>query len=202
MITLLAMNPVLLVHGIDDTSATFRTMRPRLEAKGWKTDAVDLLPSNGDRSLAELGAQVRDRAEALRARTGSQQIDIVSFSLGGIVTRYYLQRLNGSEAVKRFVTISSPHQGTYTGFLRWNRGGEELRPQSAFITDLNRDWSSHVAKMQVTSIWTPFDLVIMPANSSQLPGAKDVTVPVLVHPWMLWDSRSLEAVEAALQAEP
>lgn len=201
MISLLALNPVLLVHGIDDSSHSFHAMRPRLEAKGWKTDAMDLSPNNGDHSLADLALQIRDRVEALRARTGAQQIDIVAFSLGGLASRYYLQRLSGSNVVKRFVIISSPHHGTYTAFLRWNRGGEEMRPQSAFLSDLNRDWPDFATRLQVTSIWTPLDLMIVPAVSSRLQGAKEVTVPVMLHPWMLWDSRSLDAVEAALSAD-
>jgi triacylglycerol lipase len=49
-----------------------------------------------------------------------------------------------------------------------------------------------------TSIWTPYDLIILPANSSQMPFGNEVIIPSMLHPWMLKDIRSLKAVEEAL----
>lgn len=202
MIAALAvLNPVLLVHGIDDTAAVFAPMRPRLEATGRVVDALDMVPSNGDASLAVLAAQIGARVEALRTRTGAAKVDLVAFSLGGIASRYYLQRLDGARWVQRFVTLSSPHHGTLTGLLRWNVGASELRIGSPFLADLNRDWARTAAQVQATTIWTPFDLMIVPADSSRLPGATEVVVPVALHPWMLQDARCAEAVARALSVQ-
>lgn len=194
------MNPVLLVHGIDDTGAVFRTMRPALVAAGWDAEAFDMVPSNGDASLKVLAGQIRDRVAVIKRRTGTKHVDVVAFSLGGIASRYYLQRLGGAAEVERFVSIASPHHGTWTGFLRWNVGGSELRVGSAFIADLNRDWPDTASHLKVTTIWTPFDLMIVPSNSSQLPMAHEIVVPVVLHPWMLWDGRCIMAVEQALRS--
>lgn len=196
-----ALNPVLLVHGIDDTGAVFDAMRPHLQAAGFQVESLDMVPNNGDASLTALAGQIRDKVEAVRLQTGSERVDVVAFSLGGIASRYYLQRLGGAERVQRFVTLSSPHHGTLTGFLRWNPGATELRTGSAFLADLNRDWDATARKVQVTSIWTPFDLMIVPAVSSRLPGATEVLVPVALHPWMLRDGRCAEAVAAALRQD-
>lgn len=193
-----ALNPVLLVHGIDDTAAVFDAMRPRLVAAGFQVEALDMVPSNGDASLQVLAVQIQDRVEAMRRRTGSERVDVVAFSLGGIATRYYLQRLGGSERVQRFVAISSPHRGTLTGYLRGNPGAFELRLGSPFLADLNRDWEATARKLQVTSIWTPFDLMIVPSTSSRLALASEVVLPVALHPWMLTDARCAQAVAAAL----
>lgn len=199
-LALAVLNPVLLVHGIDDTGAVFDAMRPRLVAAGFRVETLDMVPNDGSRSLSVLALQIQERVERMRLETGTERVDLVAFSLGGIASRYYLQRLGGAERVQRLVTLSSPHHGTLMGFLRWNVGGTELRVGSAFLADLNRDWESTAQKIQVTSIWTPFDLMIVPANSSRLKGATDVVVPVLLHPWMLRDERCAQAVATALAA--
>lgn len=192
-------NPVLLVHGIDDTHRVFDSLAPKLKAAGWRVETIDMVPNNGDASLAVLAEQVRERVERMRAATGASRVDLVAFSLGGIVSRYYLQRLGGASQVQRFVTISSPHAGTLMGYARWNQGARELRRGSAFLTDLNRDWSETAKRVRVTSVWTPLDLMIVPANSSELAGARNLTVPVALHPLMLVDNRCHVVVLEALK---
>jgi triacylglycerol lipase len=55
-------------------------------------------------------------------------------------------------------------------------------------------------QLNFTSIWTPYDLMIVPANSSRLPLGTEVIIPSRLHPWMLTDSRCLAAVGEALTA--
>lgn len=192
-----ARNPVLLIHGIDDTQAVMAPLGRHLAERGWRTHAFDMVPNDGTVGFAELARQVQSEVTALRARTGAAKVDLVGFSLGGMVARVYLQDLGGAAEVERLVTIASPHRGSWTAYFRWNVLGEELRPDSAVYRRLNGDLSG-LAGLRLTSIWTPFDLMIVPAWSSQLPGAKEVRLPVLAHPLMLKDARCHAAVEAAL----
>jgi pimeloyl-ACP methyl ester carboxylesterase len=124
-----ALRPVVLLHGIDDTSALFHHMVPQLELAGLRTHAMNLVPRNGDAGLDHLAAQVAAWIEANFA--AEQSIDLVGFSMGGLVARYYIQRLGGVERVRRFITMSSPHKGTWTAFLRWNRGARQMRPRGS-----------------------------------------------------------------------
>lgn len=192
-------NPVLLVHGIDDTAAVFQTMSAYLQARGWSTYSPSLTPNNGDIGLEHLAQQVADYINTHIPK--DQPFDIVGFSMGGIVSRYYVQYLGGIQRVQRLVTISSPHQGTWIAYLRQNRGAAQMRPNSEFLQTLNQ----HVAMLNAirfTSIWTPLDLTIIPANSSQMPLGEEVQVPVALHPAMVSDRRSLQAVASALQVQP
>ena len=120
--------------------------------------------------------------------------------MGGIVSRYYVQRLGGIERVQRFITISSPHQGTTVAHLSQLPGCRQMRPSSFLIQDLNQDVEM-LEQLNFTSIWTPFDLMIVPAKSSRLPVGREVVLPVAAHAWMLKDSRCIQAVVAAL-SEP
>lgn len=117
--------------------------------------------------------------------------------MGGIVSRYYVQRLGGINRVGRFITVSSPHNGTVTGYLRSGPGCVQMRPKSAFLADLNQD-AAMLEQVNFTSIWTPYDLMIVPPTSSKMPVGREVQVPVLGHAWMVTDRRSLDAIAIAL----
>jgi triacylglycerol esterase/lipase EstA (alpha/beta hydrolase family) len=188
-------NPVLLVHGINDTGAVFNKMAFYLRQQGLSVYTVDLIPNNGSEVLEKLAQQVanyvNDTFEVARP------VDIVGFSMGGIVSRYYIQRLGGINKVQRFITISSPHKGTIIAYGTWLAGAVQMRPNSDFINDLNADFKM-LKQLNFTSIWTPYDLMIVPAKSSQLGIGKEVNLPVLLHPLMLTDNRSLEIVAETL----
>jgi triacylglycerol lipase len=185
----------LLIHGIDDTFAVFNKMAAYLNQQGWAVHGLDLIPNNGDVGLDKLAFQVRDYAD--RNFSADQPFDLVAFSMGGIVSRYYVQRLGGINRIQRFVTISAPHHGTLTAHFRPNPGAEQMKPGSAFLERLNQDMGL-LNKIHFTSIWTPLDLMILPASSSKIPLGREVKINVVAHPWMLTDRRSLKAVAEAL----
>ena len=190
-------NPVLLVHGFLDKKSKFRTMEKYLTEQGWSVHSFDLKPNNGYKSLVNLARQIERYVEENFAP--DQVFDLVGFSMGGLVTRYYLQRLGGNKRVERYVSISAPNNGTFSALLPLT-GIQEMARQSEFIADLNRDVASCLEKIQVTWMWTPYDLMILPANSSELPIGREVKLSVPLHPWMVSDKRALEAVAIALSS--
>jgi triacylglycerol lipase len=189
-------NPVVLVHGITDTAAIFTSMTRRLEQRGWTVYSLDLIPANGDRGLDHLATQLDHFINANLAPEKS--FDLVGFSMGGLVSRYYVQRLGGLDRVQRFVTISSPHNGTLAAYLSQRPGCLQMRPNSEFLTDLNQD-VHRLENVNFTSIWTPMDLMIVPANSSVLPIGQSLKVQVPLHAWMVSDNRAIETLTTVLR---
>ncbi|WNG56993.1 alpha/beta fold hydrolase [Archangium gephyra] len=193
--------PVLLVHGIDDDARTLAPLADALARAGFQdVRIIELKPNNGDAPISVMAEQVAGAAASLRALTGHARIDVVGFSMGALVSRYYLQRLEGRNHVRRFVSISGPHAGTLTGWLRANPGARDMRPNSELLRGLATD-EAPFGDVQVFSLWTPLDLMIIPARSSQLTGARERTFPVMLHPLMLRDGRVLRSVEEALTVE-
>lgn len=188
-------NPVLLIHGIDDTIALFYRMTAFLQSKGWAVHSIDLTPNNGDEGLDKLAYQIDNYAKQTFAP--DQPFDLIAFSMGGIVSRYYVQRLGGIQRVQRFITIASPHKGTLTGYLRPNTGCNQMCRGSQFLRNLNHD-AAMLERINFTSIWSPLDLMIVPASSSQLGIGKEIIIPVILHPLMVTDSRVLSAISKAL----
>jgi triacylglycerol lipase len=192
--------PVLLVHGIWDTATRLEPLRAGLVARGLaEVHAVDLAPNDGRASICELGLQV---AGAVRALSRGRRVDVVGFSMGALVVRWYLQRGGGKEHARRFVSIAGPHHGTLTAFALPRRyvGVTEMRPGSPLLKDLASD-SDPFGPVQVHCVYTPLDLMIIPARSSVLPAARTVRAfSVAMHRLLITDRRVLDHVAATLRA--
>lgn len=189
-------NPVVLVHGLWDRSTIFDTMSAYLQNQGWSVYRFDLIPNNGKLPLEQLAEQLATHIEQTLDPT--QSLDLVGFSMGGIVSRYYIQRLGGLDRVGRLVTISSPHRGTWTAYATTQPGCVQMRPNSEFLQDLNRDAAEILGKLDFTSIWTPYDLMILPASSSEIGMGTQIQIPVALHAGMVKDARTLKVLTSVL----
>ena len=190
-------NPVLLIHGIWDTNAIFNPMTAYLSQRGLKVYSLDLIPNNGSIGLDLLAVQLAKFID--NTFDPEQPLDLIGFSMGGLVSRYYVQRLGGIDRVQRFITISSPHYGTLTAYSLWLPGYVQMRPGSRFLRDLNQD-AAMLQDINFTSIWTPLDGMIVPASSSQMPIGREIKQNVLLHHLMIAEPKILAAVVAELEA--
>lgn len=189
---------VILVHGIDDDSSVFVDMRGAIAEAGFAVAAVDLVPNNGDHDIPALAMQVDAAARTLMATAGVERVDVVGFSMGALVSRWWIQRGGGGAIVRRFVSLSGPHHGTATAWFRFNDGARSMRFGSPLLKDLERD-EGEWGEVDVSAWWTPFDLMIVPAGSSRLAGARQRTFSVALHSWMLTDGAVIRAVVEELE---
>ena len=183
--------PVVLVHGIWKDSSAFKVMSSYLQQRGFQTFAIDLKPNNGSVPIEALAEQLATFVEEIGA-----PVDLVGFSMGGLVSRYYLQRMGGSESVRKFITIGSPHYGTPVASLSSRPASQQMRLKSQFTIDLNSD-AHTLLKHDVVSIWTPFDLMV-PMPSAMLSVGRTYAVPTLIHHLMLSDDRVFDIIEKEL----
>lgn len=108
---LAAGTPILLVHGIVDNHSIFAVLERALRRRGFNsltTFEYGLLTSD----VRETAERLAEAIEQLCLETGYEQIHVIGHSLGGLIARYYVQRLGGSERVQTLVTLGTPHQGT------------------------------------------------------------------------------------------
>ena len=177
---------VLLVPGIFDTSRSFAGMAAFLRAGGWSTHALDLKPNDGTAPLDQLAQQIVEYER--QHLPPDRPFILIGFSMGAMVSRFYLQRLGGLARVRQFISISAPHHGTWWAWASNSPVARQLRPGSPFLTDLNRD-ADQLRQVNHVSIWTPFDLMIVPATSSTITHGPNIRLPVLAHYLMLWNRR-------------
>jgi len=183
--------PVILVHGLNDTSARMKHIEAALRNSGCTELPVSLEPSSGKLGIDDLAQQLKSFINTKVAP--HQKIDLIGFSMGGLVGRYFLQRLNGINKVRHFISISTPHNGTWVAYLLWNKGAKQMRYKSSFITELSSDVLK-LESLKVTSIWTPFDLMILPASSSHLYFGKEIIVKSILHSQMVSNKQLIKAI--------
>lgn len=188
---------VVLVHGFLENGSAFRHMKKRLERQGIQCYVPKLLHSDGRGGLENLAVHLKKDIEATFGT--SEPISIIAFSMGGLVSRYYLQNLGGAKRCENLITISSPHNGTLAAWAYPSLGAQQMRPGSPFLSQLAQSESA-LKKLAVTSYWTRLDLIILPAKSSLWTRAENIEHPALMHPLMLTSSTVLKGIEAQLLA--
>ena len=166
-----------------------------LRDRGFRPYTPNLSPNTGRKGLDELAQDLKDFVE--QELDPEEPLSLVGFSMGGLVCRYYLHRLKGLDRVRRFIAISTPHHGSWFAYGVPNRGCRQMRPGSEFLKDLNQDLHA-LEKARVVSIWTPFDITIMPASSSRIPIGSEVKLPVAMHRLMISDPKTFETVADSL----
>jgi len=81
-------------------------------------------PLDGTNSIAENAQVLAEYVEAVRAGTGAERVDLVGHSLGGLISRYYVQNLmplvqaeglDDVPAVNQLVMAGTPNAGTPCG---------------------------------------------------------------------------------------
>lgn len=159
--------PIIYVPGYGAPPFHGRYLCSRLEVEGFDVFECDLpYLQLGDvaRSAAHLAIEV----QRTRYRFDAEKINLVGHSLGGVIARYYLQKLGGWKYVHRAVYLGTPHKGVYWAvFGLATKAGRQLLPNSRLLTDLNND-PSRCRKIKCLSIISNFDEMIVPRESGIL----------------------------------
>ncbi|USC51574.1 alpha/beta fold hydrolase [Streptomyces filamentosus] len=155
--------PVVLLHGFIDNRSAFVVLRRTLTRHGRRPESLNYSPLTRDVRTAAglLGRHV----EEICARTGHSRVDIVGHSLGGLIARYYAQRLGGDRRVRTLVTLGTPHGGTAVApgagvhpIVRQMRGG------SSVIEELRGPAPG--CRTRFVSFWSELDQVMVPVGTA------------------------------------
>ena len=148
---------------------------------GHRCFAPSLTPNDGRHGLADLAEKLDVIVK--EAFDSEEPLVIIGFSMGCLISRYYLQRMNDARRAKAFFAISGPHRGTLLAYLYPGHGAEDMRPGSVFLQEL--DASDHsVASLPIYTYWTPLDLMILPPSSSRWDAATERIIWTPLHPLM------------------
>lgn len=157
--------PILLVHGIIDNRSVFTLLRRSLLRRGFGrvvTMNYSVLTQDVRTAAGRLGRLV----ERICTETGYEKVHVVGHSLGGLIARYYVQRLGGDARVHTLVTLGAPHAGTHAARLLPHRLVRQLRPGSELMTELAMPAMG--CQTRFVAFWSDLDQVIIPKSSARL----------------------------------
>ena len=183
---------VVLVHGILEDGLAFNSLRSRLENHGIQCHVPKLEPNDARDGIDQLAESLKEGID--REFGPDERFAMVGFSMGGLVSRYYLQNLGGAERCDAFITVSSPHHGTNMAYAYPGKGARQMRPGSPFLKNLE-ETEHRLGDIPVVSHRTPMDLIILPTESSVWDRAENLSHPVILHPLMLYSKPVLDDIE-------
>ena len=102
--------PLVLVHGLFDTPRVFDTLRRRLAGRRSPLLVPHLPHALGSVPLEDLAAMLGSHIEA--AFGVEQPVDLMGFSMGGVIGRTWIQLGGGHRRTRRFLSVASPQRGT------------------------------------------------------------------------------------------
>ncbi|AJE42100.1 lipase family alpha/beta hydrolase [Streptomyces nodosus] len=156
--------PVMLLHGFIDNRSVFVLLRRNLTQHGRQhIESLNYSPLTCDiRTAAQLlGRHIEELCE----RTGQQQVDVVGHSLGGLIARYYVQRLGGDLHVRTLVTLGTPHSGTRVAPLaNAHPIVRQMRPGSELIEELREPAPG--CRTHFVSFWSDLDPLMDPLETA------------------------------------
>ena len=161
-----AETPILLVHGIVDNHTIFTLLHRALRRRGFATVSsydYGLLTRDIPAAAQLLGEAI----EKLAADTGYERLHVVGHSLGGLIARYYVQRLGGDARVHTLVTLGTPHQGTELARpLKMLPLLDQLTPDSELIRELAQPAPG--CRTRFLAFYSDIDHMVWPSRNARL----------------------------------
>lgn len=175
-------NPIVLVHGFADTTWTPWWDDLKKYLKEYDSDVeihqLDFGVKIKNPFFNEEGSlfgtavgSVKDYAEELKEfvkKLDKQNLNIIGHSMGGIVSRWFIEELGGGKYVNSLITLGSPHQGTKLAYFGvFTKGARDLEPESELLQKLN---SNKLNKnISYTALWGGNDFIYFDKENAKLP---------------------------------
>jgi hypothetical protein len=156
--------PVVLVHGLVDNRSIFAVMRRSLRRRGFASVCswnYSPLLRDVARGAADLGAHI----ERICAQTGHDRVHVVGHSLGGLIARYYVQRLGGDRRVDSLVTLGTPHGGSVLAHALPTPLVRQLRPGSPVLRELAEPVDR--CDTRITAVYSDLDQLVLPTSAGR-----------------------------------
>ncbi len=175
--------PVVLVHGVNGSSANYKVMIQRLVADGWPKGMLFTIDFPDPKWGCNLGNAkiVEAVVKQVLVKTGASRVDLVAHSMGTLSTRYFMKNLGGHKLVDTYLTLGGMHHGLTSPCLSpldvcvW----KELCASGPFMTQLNKAPATP-GKSRWVSIYGTADKTV-PNSSSKLTGAENIELKGVAH---------------------
>ena len=174
-------NPIILIHGLWNTADIFSAITLKLDQLGIEYFAPTLNHQCGMTSIVELAKLLNDLI--LEKYGLEKKLDILGFSMGGIIGRYWIKKFNGYKRTRSFITVGSPHNGTLASQLIPKypfRGISEMKINSLLLRDLS-NYDYLLNGINCISFFTYWDLMVFPGWRANLNSGEKISLEIYKH---------------------
>ena len=184
---------IVFVHGLAANRSGFLPLQGYLRMLGYKQQYAF-----GYRSSGSLEAVALKLKREIDKRVRGGRIDIIAHSMGGLVSRFYLQRLGGARRIDRLITLGTPHQGTHAANFIPARLVRQLLPDSPFIRTLNA--LPEPANVRTTSFVAGRDILVQPIEAARCPFGNHIRMEELGHVELLFRAEVFHRIRTILDS--
>jgi triacylglycerol lipase len=194
--------PVLLVPGFAMNRSCMAFLALALRRRGWRwVWSINNRAVGGPRGVASFASHLEAQVDLLRRVSGSERVDLVCHSMGGLVAAHALQHGQLAGKVRRVVTLGTPYLGTQmAAFGFWLPEHRDLFPRSDILQRLEDN------PAPTTAIWSTSDHLVVPSGRAEPDWVRhgphrSWQLESLGHLEMLTSARVFGAVKLALLGE-
>ena len=171
------MEPILFIHGFGGTNKQYRPIIKYLKKRGinnfYEFDYENKF------GLGSIKLTSKVLADFIEENIREKDINIISMSQGGIIALAYLKYFKNRN-VRKLFTLCSPHKGSLLANISDLPGFVDLQPKSKLLKDLES--FSEESKINIYSVYTPFDLMVFPGWYARSKYGKQKIVFAPTHP--------------------
>lgn len=191
-------DPIVFVHGFTGNPSGWDDMKARFIADGYDSSDFAAVSYGFFESNTSIAGKVKTAVNAIRQSTGKAKADVITHSMGGLSSRYYVKNLGGGTAVDEFVSVAGPNHGTTLApsCALLTVQCREMTPGSSFLNALNSgdETPGPVRYLTQTSLC---DAIVVPAaTSTPLNGAQNDVFACKEHITMHRDAEVYAGIKA------
>jgi triacylglycerol esterase/lipase EstA (alpha/beta hydrolase family) len=165
--------PIILVHGYMDSgdAMVMPILKENLAEIGYRASDIYII-SFGDPLTTidspEVYAGVLLPYVKQISEAYENKVDLVCHSMGGLVARWCVEKLDGDQYVDDIVTLATPHQGTLMSFVMyWTSACQAMAPGSDFLKALND--GTLAEDVEYTAVYALLDEIVTPNSYAMIP---------------------------------
>lgn len=108
---------------LDPILGTYKNLVFSFEKNGYeKNKNLFEFPYEWRDSNISTAEKLKDKINEVKSKTGLPAVDIVAHSMGGLVSRYYIEGNNYQNDVNQLITLGTPHKGSPKSYMSWEAG--------------------------------------------------------------------------------
>lgn len=200
-----ARDPVLYVSGFFGFNILSASIRRRLRNLDFELYTVRL-PNFAVGDIRKGSTILLQKMEEVRVLLGVRRLSVIGMGLGGVVARCTVEEMGGRDYLGRLIMLGTANNGSHTRLPYFLfKAGRQMLPWSSFLRELNESYDDLLVdetEAPYASIYSPYDLSVMPWRSARLEGALNLRLRwFCTHLGLIRSRRVLGIVTELLEGE-